>query len=426
MPKILIATIFIFSSFLLRAQGKKIYLVKGGDNGCLFTQAANCQPGDTLVVRAALNPWSYIYLGGLSGSEQKPVVVINEGRVQLTAGLDIDNCRYIRITGSKGPDKYGFHISGSSTALTIHGRSSHIEADHFYATDGSFGCWIKNEASCDTSINNWVLDHISVHDFELHHMKIEGFYMGTTDPDNTSRPVSCNGQSYFYKPSQLGNIRIYNGIIDGTGRPALQLSNARVGMSEIFNNIITNVGREGNDQQGTGISLGGYTRAWVHHNTIRNTLTWGIASIGGSGLVRIENNTIDSSGYLDGRSLNWPQNIMIDTRATTPADSTRFIIRNNRLSNPGKDVSNIQVWRSFPTYGAGNIICNNLTKGKPASVKVAAGIRWNNCGIAVVNPLSQSFPAWWFLLGGGIIVLLLLFVLIKKRTTANNRRTVLA
>jgi len=427
MPKFLFTSILIFLLSLVHALGHSIYFSRGGDNGCLFMQGSPYSPGDTLVIRASMNPWSYVYLGGISGSKEKPVVVINEGVVQLTAGLDIDNCQYVKITGSGAKERYGFRISGSGGALSIHGRSSHIEVERYYASDCAFGCWIKNEANCDTSINNWVLDHISVHDFELHHMKIEGFYMGTTDPDNISRPITCNGEQRFYKPSRLGNIRIYNGIIDGTGRPALQLSNARVGRSEIFNNVISNVGREGNDQQGTGISLGGYTHAWVHHNTIRNTLTWGIASIGGSGEVIIEHNKIDSSGYLDGRSLNWPQNIMIDTRSTVPADSTRFIIRNNVLNNPGRDVSNIQVWRTFPTYSYNNIICNNTSvQMKPASVKVAKGVPWINCNKAIHNPLAGSMPVWPFI-AGGVVLLFAVFLFWRKRAShSHNSQTMLA
>src|SRR5206468_12761121 len=117
----------------------------------------------------------------------------------------------------------------------------------------------------------------------------------------------------------------------------IMLSAASVGMSEIYNNVVSNVGREYNEQQGTGISLGLYTRAYVHDNTVKNTYTWGIASLGGSGLVRIENNRVDSSGYLDGKTLPWPQNILVDTRRTNPVDLTQFIIRNNQVSHPGSE-----------------------------------------------------------------------------------------
>jgi hypothetical protein len=412
----LISTMFSVSG---QTKGRRIYLTKNNDNGSLFTAASQYNAGDTIVVRASLNPWSYIYVGGIKGTPKQPVVFINEGVVEFVSGIDVDNCQYLKISGGGSKEKFGFRIKGSGgAAISIRGKTAHVEVERFHARDGSFGCWIKNEANCDTSIDNWVLDDISVHDYELRNMRIEGFYAGSTDPNNASRPVNCNGEQKFYKPSQLGNIKIYNGVIDGTGRPAIQLSNARVGMSEIYNNTISNVGREFNDQQGTGISLGGYTRAYVHHNKIRNTYTWGIACFGASGLVRIEENTIDSSGYLDGKRLNWPQNIMVDTRPTSPPDTTRFIIRNNIVSNPGKDVHNIEIWKSLPTYASDNIICNNKAKGKPASVTVAPGVRWYNC-----NVLQKSSTAGFALgkkkmlalIAAGLFFLTLLILALLRR-----------
>jgi len=401
-------------------KGKRIPLPKNGDNGFLFTAGSPYQPGDTLVLRAELNPWSYLYVGNVNGTAERPIVIINEGPVEMASGIDLENCSYIKLTGSGGRDRYGIQVKRSGgVALTIHGRSSNIEAERFSATDCNFGCWIKNEASCDTSINNWVLDHISVHDYEFRNIKTEGFYMGSTDANNASRPVNCNGVQQFYRPSRLGNIKIFNGLIAGTGRPAIQLSNAQVGMSEIYNNVITNVGQERNDQQGTGISLGLYTRAWVHHNNISNTLTWGIASLGGSGLIRIENNTIDRSGQLADLSLNWAQNIVIDTRSTSPADSTRFIIVNNKLGHPGKDVQNIEIWQSVKTYGRDNLICNNTVQGKPAGVKVADGITWRDChGWQTAS--GASVPWLWIGLGAGAVAILGTIVYLRRRPLARR------
>jgi hypothetical protein len=424
MKSLSVLLISIFSIVFASGQpGKKIYLMKASDNGVMFTNAASCQPGDTLVIRSSLNPWSYIYLEGIKGTIAKPIVVINEGPVELSTGFDLNHCQNIKLTGSGSADKYGFKIQHSSgVAVAIHGRSANIEAEKFYAADCSFGVWVKNEANCDTTINNWVLNNISIHDYELRNIKIEGFYMGSTDPNNVSRPIMCNGEQKFYRPSKLGNIKVYNGIIDGTGRPAIMLCNAEFGMSEIYNNVIANVGREFNDQQGTGISLGMYTRAYVHHNKIKKTYTWGIASLGGSGLIRIENNQVDSSGYLDGRTLNWPENIMVDTRATNPVDSTKFIVINNQLDHPGSDVKNIQVWQTFATYhSAGNIICNNTSNGKAATVGVAAGIKWNNCKTAQAGD-TQNNKSKLIIIGFCSLGLIALIIVLYSRKQKFIRR----
>ena len=405
-----IAILLLFSNGAL-SQGKRIYLTKGADNGILMGKGSLAvQPGDTLVMKAADNPFSYVYLGGFEGAAGKPIVLINEGgQVVLNKGFDFEHAQYIKLTGSGTTEKYGFLIQNSTgVAVAIHGKSAHIEAERFFAQNCAFGCWIKNEANCDTTINNWVLDDISVHDYKMQNIGIEGFYMGSTDPNNVSRPINCNGVQQYYKPSKLGNIKVYNGFIDGTGRPAIMLCNAQIGMSEIYNNVISNVGREYNDQQGTGISLGSYTRAYVHHNTIRNTYTWGIASLGGSGLIRIEHNKVDSSGNLDGRKISWAQNIMLDTRTTIPVDSTRFLIKNNAVTNPGSSAENIRVYKTLPTYTTtGNEICNNLAGKKPAKVVVEPGIEWKDCKSAAANPRNATgIPVWMFFGGGGVVLLI--------------------
>lgn len=404
------------------SKGKRIILSKGSDNGVLMAAAnTSVNPGDTLVLSAQNNPYSYVFLGGLKGTKQKPIVIINQGgQVQLAAGFDVQSCQYIKISGSGSKDKFGFAIRKSGgTAFTIHDLTAHLEVERFYVNEAAFGCWIKNEASCDTAINNWVLNDIAVHDFEMHNIGIEGFYMGSTDPNAINRPVTCNGQVQKYRPSRLGNIKIYNGLIDGTGRPGIQLSNASVGMSEIYNNTVMNCGREYNDQQGSGIALGGYTRAYVHHNRVKNTMTWGIVSLGGSGLIRIENNQVDSSGYLDGRTLPWPQNICIDTRLTQPVDSTKFIIRNNIVSTPGSGTNHIEVWQTVKSYAAGNIICNNTSKGKPARVKTDPTIKWKDCKGAMVKGSSseKSLLVYAFVGSAGLLLLVLYVFALKKQKT---------
>lgn len=364
-------------------------------------------PGDTFVYRASANPWAYLYFGGIKGTKEKPVIIINEGPVVLSIGFSVENSQFVKITGSGSSDKYGFRVLDSKgCALSIFGKSSNIEAERFYVKNAAFGCWIKNEANCDTSINNWILDYMSIHDFEMHNIGIEGFYMGSTDPDNWSRPVTCNGIPQHYKTSRLGHVKVYNGIINGTGRPAIMLCGAFYGISEIYNNVVSNVGREYNDQQGTGISIGMYTRAYIHDNIIKNTFTWGIASLGGSGLVRIENNKIDSSGYLDGRVTSWAQNIFVDTRPTSPTDSTRFIILNNLVKNPGPKAEHIYIGNTVKSYASsGNEICNN---GKFVKVKVLPGIKWNKCGLPqkTASAMYSNFlvvAIVGFVVAGGLI-----------------------
>ena len=65
--------------------------------------------------------------------------------------------------------------------------------------------------------------------------------------------------------------------------------------------------------------------------------------------------------------------IMVDTRNTTPADSTTFGIADNVLGC-NTDV-NIRVYKTYPTYTGKNIIC---TIGN-SKIAVDAGVKWASC-----------------------------------------------
>src|SRR5205085_1026889 len=97
----------------------------------------------------------------------------------------------------------------------------------------------------------------------------EGMYIGNTSPDNAvdsydPRPVDCNGSIVYPRPMRNGNTKIYNNIVDSTGRGGIQLASASNGISEIYGNTVKHTGMNGNDAQGIGISVGTYTRANIH------------------------------------------------------------------------------------------------------------------------------------------------------------------
>ena len=83
-------------------RGKKIYIRKGNDNGVyLDGNSFFYKPGDTLVLRASNNPYSYFSLGNFRGTENCPLTIINEGgQVTLSNGMALENCNYINITGT--------------------------------------------------------------------------------------------------------------------------------------------------------------------------------------------------------------------------------------------------------------------------------------------------------------------------------------
>ncbi|MFT4153086.1 right-handed parallel beta-helix repeat-containing protein [Parafilimonas sp.] len=357
--------------------GKKIYIKKGDDNGIyLDGKSFSYTPGDTLVLKASGNPYSYFSLGNLHGSEDCPVTIINEdGQVNLSNGMAFENCSYINVTGTGcKKEKYGFKvedIASNGVGVDIHGRSAHIEVQHFFIHKKMYGFWIKQEGCCVDSLQypNWVINSMYIHDNKITQMGQEGMYLGSTDP-NGAREVSCNGKVIAPKPLRLGNIKVYNNIIDSTGRSGIQLSCGQGMLNEIYNNEVNNCGFELSPVQGNGISLGGYTQAQVYNNTINNTYALGILCLG-SGSILIKNNNINNSGYLSGQTANGMAGIMIDTRPTQPVDSTKLFILNNQI---GKNTDHaIRVYRTVDSYAKGNVICNNS-----GNAEVDKKVNWIN------------------------------------------------
>lgn len=369
----------------------KAYNGTGTDKGVYISSGIN--PGDTLLLKGKFD---YFSLGGIKGTKDKPVLIYNDGLVELKSGFGFDDCEYVYIVAQK--TKIGFVVSNPAdpkkgTGVSINKKSAHIKVLGVEVFSKNYGCLIKNEAQEDDSINypNWWLDDILVQDCYFHDLDSQGFYMGSTDPNNLDRPITINGKLEYPDPTRLSNIRILNNIVKNTGRPGIQLSGAMRGENEIAFNDVSNTGLQMDDAQGTGISLGGYTRGKIHDNKIRNTLTWGIASLGGSGLLEIYNNDIDDTGVNSKGTLKWPSAIHINTATTDPVDLTTFVIKNNKVGRIGSEqTAHITVDKRFDTYTKENVISGNTTQdGKPAVAKVEAGIVVNGTGTTtppVVTP----------------------------------------
>lgn len=355
---------------------KRIILHQNESDKGLYINGKNFDynPGDTLVMKGQ---WSYCTIANMYGAPDNHVIIINEGaQVHLTSGFSFTNCRFIKLLGTGTKEKYGFLISvavNDGVGISIQGRSSAIEISNVDIYNKTYGYWVKQEASCIDSLQypNWVINHIRIHDGRIRKANQEGMYLGSTDPNGT-RPVNCDGKIKYPKPLRLGNIKVYNMIIDNTFRSGIQLSCGSEGENEIHDNTITNCGFEFQPNgQGSGISLGGYTQAHVYKNTIINTFTMGISSLGAGHLV-IENNTVKNSGLLAGHKVNGMASIMVDTRPTNPADSTKFRISNNTLGS-NTDV-NVRVYKTYPTYAKGNRICQDKS-----TISVASGVDWSKC-----------------------------------------------
>ncbi|HXS35434.1 MAG TPA: right-handed parallel beta-helix repeat-containing protein [Flavipsychrobacter sp.] len=369
-------------------KGKRIYIVKGSDNGKYIDGSFSYSPGDTLVLKSSANPYSYFSLEGIHGTATCPVTIMNEGgQVKFSNGMAFSDCSYIRVTGTGSADKYGFHIqdpSSDGVAVDIFGRSSNIEVNNVDIYHKTYGFWVKEEASCIDSLKypNWTINHISIHDNRIVKTNQEGMYMGSTDP-NGARGVSCSGKTIYPKPLRLGDIKVYNNIVDSTNRSGIQLSCASSGFNEIYNNQVSNCGFEFSTAQGNGISLGGYSHAYVHNNTISNTYALGILVLG-AGPIQIDSNIILNSGKLAGHTVSGMDGIMVDTRYTIPADSSLLHIKNNKIS--GYTDYGVRFYATYWTYAKGNIVCNNT-----GTINILSGIDWTkDCTVSGARLESED------------------------------------
>jgi len=366
------------------------------------------QPGDTIAftpTHSMGNYWTYFMMDDFKGNPACPLVITNSGgQVNFRGGMTISNSSYVKLTGSGVSGlQYGFFLTGQDPgrrsqgpfAVTITDRSKNVEVERVSIHNTGIGFDVKNEGGCPDSLNypNWIIDSITIHDNRVVSIWNEGMYLGNTSPDNAAnsydpRPITCNGATVYPKPFRVGHIKVYNNYVDSTGRGGIQLAAASGGVSEIYNNVIRHPGMNGDDAQGTGISIGAYAHAYIHDNFISNTLTYGIASLGGSGTnipIRIENNTIDSMGYLTHFNLanawtvpsidpateptypntfTWVQAMFIKTVPTMYTDSTIFWIKNNVIGLCKNPAQAILGYNEIPTMQKnGSIICNNFLKG---------------------------------------------------------------
>ena len=339
--------------------------------------------------------------------------MINEGGQVRVGAMAAKHCTFMKFTGSGAADQYGFYLTSPNQttlapAMCITGRSSDIEVDRLDIYDHGYGFWVKEEGSCDPTMQypNWRMNNMLIHDCRMRNLRQEGIYAGSTAP-NGERAVYCNGVATYPLPIRLGNVKIYNNIIDRTGRGGIQLASCDVGANEIYGNTVTNNGTEYTPSQGNGIVLGGYTTAYVHDNVVNNTFSTGIFSLG-AGEVRIENNRVDNSGSLDGRTANGSASIMVDTRLTIPVMNTKFYVKNNVLGT-NTDFG-IRVYDTYPTFELGNVICGNTkTTGGDATYYVQGATNWINCTApqnasptANAGPLQTiTLPATLTLSGSG-------------------------
>ncbi len=361
-------------------------LLPGGDGGVFLDgNGFTYNPGDTLVLLSQ-HFYPYVALANFNGTSAKPIIIINGGTggpQSKVRGIDLSSCTHIKVTGTGSVSTYGILIKDNNgdrdnIGMNINKKSKNIEYQYVFFDSCNTGVWVKNEANCDTTVNQWMIDSITSHNNYFSNMFNQAEYYGTTDPNNTSRSITCDGQIKFYAPSRLSHIRIYNNIYRRTGRAAIQISVGTGLGNEIYGHDIELAGQGLDQQQGSGIAIGNYTSVSIYNNNVRRTYGWSISALGATGNITIESNTIDSSGAMNGQG-SGAGAIVIDTRETIPTQTTTFVIKNNSVgytqvtANNSDNNGDIYIGNERNTYTTSNIICNNVrTSGGLASLPISA------------------------------------------------------
>ena len=319
--------------------GKRIYFTNPGN---WVSQNFAYSPGDTFVLKTGIN-YTYFSMSGIHD-----VTFINEGGVvKLQNGFNFNSCYNIRVTGTGSKETYGFEISGHTpgdVAIDINGKSKNITCNNIYMHDKTYGFWVKQEVAntCDVSLYypNWYMDSISLYNCKIKRMNQEGMYLGSSG-QNADRPNGCGQYPY---PMRLSNVSVHDNIVDSTVRSGIMLCGADKGKNEIYNNKITRCGYE-NSYQGYGIVIGGNAYANIYHNTIRKTLCEGIWVLG-CGTTFVNNNKIDSSGWLNGKYAGNMHGVAFDARPSYPFTLSTFVIENNTIGKHS-DPADIYIYNTF-------------------------------------------------------------------------------
>jgi hypothetical protein len=210
-----------------------------GDPASIWYKRINA--GDTIVLNQKYKFATY-FIDKLNGSPSCPIVIINEGgQVQLSGGFNITNCSYLKVTGTGSTDDYGFKVhnpasnDNAGVALAIQGRSQYIEGERIDVYRKTYGMWIKQDPTCDLSLNfpSFVMHHFNIHDIRFKNIGQDCIYAGNTDPLGL-RETWCNGVSNaLFTYARLADIHLHHLTIDSCNRTGLQLSGCRDGFNEV-------------------------------------------------------------------------------------------------------------------------------------------------------------------------------------------------
>lgn len=346
--------------------GKRISVKTSSTNIIYYDNAMTqlgVKAGDTLCIPPG--DYEYIHFGKLTGTADKPVVIMNCGGLVRTgvnssataASFVFSTCKYIKVEGTGAPSiPYGFDVNGTNKngqkmfGVYFGNGSTDFEIHHTYIHDAGMFLQAKTLQTCDHpewQDPNFTMRNVKIHDMLCRNSAWEGFYIGNTH--YLWDAGGCTG----LKSHRLENVQVYNNDLENMGSDGIQISLADKGDNRVYGNRLVNYAMARNSPHAYGILSGGGSTLRIYNNFISKGYNSAI-EIFGSGVNHVYNNLITDI-FFEG----------INCSDKTLFEPGTAYIYNNTIYNTGKN--GVKIYADQTTLG--HKVFNNLV--------IAQGTAWD-------------------------------------------------
>lgn len=343
-------------------------------------------PGDVVCVAAS----NKRFLGFINfkGAPDNPIIFKNCGGqvvirdTEWYYGIKFDNCSYFRLTGTGSPaHTYGFLVDGTPHGVAgvgIAKLSTDFEIDHVEVSRTGFaGIVAKSDPDCTGLPNrgNFVQYNTSIHHNYVHDTFGEGIYVGF--PHYSGVKKLCGADSVQLLPHDIIGLKIFKNVTNNTGKEGVQVGCA-VSDVEIYENSISNFGRNNGRHQRAGVHLSTGTTGKFYSNSIHTGSGSGIW-LNGRGDNHIFNNLIIRAGSSgeDGIMIHdslvvegMPYNIINNTIVYSGGYGMKVYTNRRTVLNFRNNI--VTGWGSDHMFVPGGLIfngANNVTEADPNQIR---------------------------------------------------------
>lgn len=378
------------------------------DERNFYGDVRGVKPGDVICVQGGVR--GQLRFFNVVGTEADPIVIKNCGGqvvINATGGgqagvaLCFNGNKYFHVTGTGDPaHTYGFKVGGETHAtVEAQGRATNFEMDHIEVVSSGFaGFMIKTDPDAgernvrpedpDAVDGGFTMYDVSVHDCYIHDMLPdgEGIYMGHSFWSTGVPKVKGGDPTDRQYSHSIYGAKIYNNVIERTGREAIQAGSVVEGL-EIYNNKIYDYGyKNPNIAQNNGIQIGEGSSGRIYNNLLVNGPDGGSRGIYllGFGHNFVYNNVIiGATEYAINANLR--PSVFPEDAGNKGFLGGAYIINNTIIDTKGAS--------AFGTYlnnAPDNILSNNLVISAIEDWDDISGSNWTKSGNLKFRTLKEA------------------------------------